>query len=273
MNLARLARVVLWAVVLWLGGGDARAQDGPALSVASGQTLQGAAVADASAAPAIYLTYNLYHADIILPRAALLAEPGLINKAVADSTDAPWILVGWGDHRFGRHSKILVLRLLNGLWALLAPNDHSILRIAGLPDPTAPVEDYGAVREINVSAAGMDRMTRRVDDALRAGPDGGPILADMAARPGESLFDSKETYFLFHQCNHWIGQILRAGGVRTTPVIDAIPLFLLIDLTIHGHAGRLLTMDHVPPLLRADRSKSVGLSTAAPPGPQQDPRQ
>jgi hypothetical protein len=261
MRLARLALAALLApTALWLGAGDAVAQDGPALPIAANNGARDAAVADARTKPAIYITYNLYHTDLIVPRAVLLAEAGPISKAVTDSTDAPWILIGWGDGKFGRHSKIMVLRLLNGAWALLLPSDHSVLRIVGLADPTTPVDDFDAVREINISATGMDRMTGRLDRSLRVSSDGGPLPTHIATASGERFFDSREIYFALHQCNHWVGQVLRAGGVRTIPAVDVLPLFLLVDLRLHGQAGRLLPRVQVPPAPRADSQRTNGVA-------------
>lgn len=247
MTLSRLAlAAVLAPMLFWIGAGDALAQERAAQSIVAGVGPQGAPYPPT----AVYLTYNLYHADLILPRAALLAEPGAISQAVAASTDAPWVLIGWGDRKFGRHSKYAIVRLFNGFLTLLLPYNRSVVRVAGMQSPTVPVEDYVSVREIDISANGMDRMSHRIDRSINVGADGAPIVSHIRTMTGEAFYESKERYGLLHQCNHWIGQILRSGGAHTTPPLDVIPLFLMIDLRLHGHAGRRLPQDHVPPILR-----------------------
>ena len=178
------------------------------------------------------------------------------------------MLVGWGDEKFGRHSNIMVARLLSGAIALLRPGEHSVVRLLGLPTPTTPVEDYGAVRRIELSPDDVARLVQRVNASLKVGPDGGPVLAHVAAVSGETFFESVEFYSWLHQCNHCVGQLLRAGGAHTTPFFDAAPFLILIDLGVHGRAGRLMPRGSGTPLPLADAPAAplalVQATTAAP---------
>jgi hypothetical protein len=184
----------------------------------------------------VFITYNLYHSDIIVSRATLLATGGAIGTAAAESTDAPWILIGWGNHEFGRRPRNMLLRMLNGVRHLLLPAG-SVVRIIGLADPTVIVPEFDAVREIEAPAMDRARLSRRLDSAL--GPPGvvDPVPADVTTRPWERFYVSREPYFLLHQSNNWVGQVLRAAGARTTPALDILPVFLVLDLKLHHQVG------------------------------------
>ena len=254
MKLTRSAMAAVLAAWVLAAGAPTMAQDRSAPPPA----------ADSARAPieppqpaVVYVTYNFYHSDVIVSRAMLLAQPDAISRAVAGATEAPWLLVGWGDDAFGRHSKNKLLRMLKGLEALLLPNGRSAMRIVGLQDPATPVEDYSAVREIPMTAEELAGVRQRLERSLSRADDGGPISTHIVAMSGEHFFESPETYSLFHQCNHWIGEILQAGGAHTTPAFDILPLLLRLDLRLHGHAGRLIAHRPVTPLRLAAAQSPV----------------
>ena len=74
----------------------------------------------------------------------------------------------------------------------------------------------------------------RADRGFRLGPDGQPVISVAAHEAGEQYFQSGEGFGLLHLCNHWVGELLGAAGVPTTPVLDTLPAGLVLDLKLRA---------------------------------------
>ena len=48
------------------------------------------------------------------------------------------------------------------------------------------------------------------------------------------IYRSKEIYHLTHECNHWVSEVLHAGGVRDATLFDVLPQSLDADLKLSG---------------------------------------
>lgn len=197
-------------------------------------------VVTAPAKTAIYLILSTFHTDLVIPRAAFERAPEPIRRAVAAAPKGDWIIVGWGPGWFGRdlHGSPFhrgPVRTISALWALLVPT-HSHVRLTALAAPgVAPGDDFEPARPILVTTAGLDGMIRRINASLVVGPDGGPMRSgEVGVLPGVSLYRSKEIYQLAHECNQWAGEVLRAGGIKTSYLLDLVPGTLNLDLKLHG---------------------------------------
>lgn len=225
--IGRLALLVILAALIQAPGvGAARAQTREAPPVAS-------------EARTIYLVQDAFHTDLVIPRSAFYRAPMPIRRAVARTLAGSWIIVGWGPGWFGRQASGVYhpapMRVLSGMWTTFIPQTHSQLRMAALFTPSAaPGENPETPKPVVISAAGLDNMIRRINASLKIGPDGGPIVDNEdGAAPGVRLYRSRELYHLAHECNQWAGEVLHAGGLETSYILDLLPGSLEFDLRRH----------------------------------------
>jgi hypothetical protein len=181
---------------------------------------------------AIFLVDNGFHSDLAIPRAAILAHGGTLARAVAATTSAPWVLVGWGDARFYEDQSPWQGRIFDGLRALLGGRP-TVVHLEGVGmSPDRAWRD--GVHHIVVSPAGLAALLIRADRAFRLGGDGAPVPVAIAAGSGEGFFESGEDFSLLHLCNHWTAQLLHAAGLPVTPVVDTVPAGLVADLQLRA---------------------------------------
>ena len=179
----------------------------------------------------VYLVDNGYHTDLALPRAALAGHRS--GLAAGQASQRPWVLIGFGDARYFMDSGMSAGRALDGLGALLGMGHQAAIRFDGLPD--APDKVYaGGVRPIRISKAGLAQTILRIDRALSAAADGGPVQIMAPHEPQSAYFRSPERFSLAHLCNHWTGELLSAAGLPTTPVLDTTPATLKLDLDLRA---------------------------------------
>lgn len=167
----------------------------------------------ASPAVTIALLPGPIHYDFLLPltpetrtRFAALAELGV----PIDHPDAAWIVIGWGSEAF--YTTVGTYRDVapKAVWRAVS-GDRSVLR----------VDLYGAVtpearsRTVSFSAAQYASFLDAVAGSLRSGPDGGPVLVQGPASGEPGWFLAARARFdVFRTCNVWVGQMLRAAGLR-----------------------------------------------------------
>ena len=181
---------------------------------------------------AIFLVDNGFHSDLAIPRAAILAHGGPLSRAVAATTSAPWVLVGWGDARFYEDQSPWQGRIFDGLRALLGGRP-TVVHLEGFGmSPDRAWRD--GVHRIVVSPAGLAALLGRADRAFRLGADGMPVPAAITDGSGEGFFESREVFSLVHLCNHWTAELLHAAGLPVTPVLDTLPAGLVADLQLRA---------------------------------------
>ena len=176
----------------------------------------------------VYLVDNGYHANLVLPRARLLAHGGPSARALASVPPGPWIAVGWGDERFFTESGMTLRRALDGLRALFAPNNPAVTMFEPLRASPERLWRTGVVR-VEVSRAGFEAMAARIDASLRLA-DGAPIPGPRGPDPEARFFKSGEHFSVFKLCNHWAAGVLNAGGLPIRPVLDTWGSGLAFDL-------------------------------------------
>jgi uncharacterized protein (TIGR02117 family) len=180
---------------------------------------------------AIWLIDNGFHTDLALPRAAIMAHGGPVAAAAAATSRDDWIMVGWGDARFYEATSPWQGRLVDAGRAALGGRPTTV-HLEGVP--TRPDLAFSSgVHRIVLSSAGLAALMARIDRsfALKAGA---PIMLPVARQPDEAFFASGEGFNLFHVCNDWTSELLAAAGVPTTPVLDAIPAGLWLDLKLRA---------------------------------------
>jgi uncharacterized protein (TIGR02117 family) len=181
---------------------------------------------------AVYVVDNGFHTNIAVPAGAIAARGGALADAAAQTTSAPWVMIGWGDARFYEDQSPWQGRLPDGARALLGgrPTFVHLQGVAVQPD-RAWTE---GVHRLILSRAGLAALLARADRSLKRGRDGAPIMEDVAHPPAEAYFRSVEDFSLIHLCNHWTAELLDAAGAPTTPVLDTIPAGLWLDLKLRA---------------------------------------
>jgi uncharacterized protein (TIGR02117 family) len=160
---------------------------------------------------AVYVVAHDDHTGIALRRADIPA--GLWPES-RDFPQAEFLEVGWGarDYYMGRDQ---------GFWGTLkaALGTQSVLHVVGFRGNPAENFRGSEVIELSVTADGLERMVRAINDAYdRSG-------AAVAAPLGPGLYgDSRfypawQQFNLLNTCNVWTARVLRSGGL---PVEDAI---------------------------------------------------
>ncbi len=165
----------------------------------------------------VYLLDNGFHTDLAVPRAALMDGGGALAEATAGLAPGDWILVGWGDATFYVDQSPIRERLADGARAFFRPGNASVVMLD--PKRNDPARRFRAEdrQALRLSRAGMAALRARVAASLALDAAGRPILA--AARPGDDarFFESRETFWIGHLCNHWTAELLSAAGLPVRP--------------------------------------------------------
>lgn len=165
----------------------------------------------------VYLLDNGFHTDLAVPRAALLEGGGALAEATAGLAPGDWVLVGWGDATFYVDQRPIPGRLADGARAFFRPGNASVVMLE--PEASDPTRRFRPEdrQELRLSSAGMAALRARVQASLATDAAGRPILA--AARPGDDarFFESRDTFWIGHLCNHWTAELLSAAGLPVRP--------------------------------------------------------
>lgn len=205
----------------------------------------------------VYLVMGIAHADLVIPRWAFADAPRRVRTAVANAPPGDWVMMGWGPYWFGRKpSGGIVRSTVVRAWArvvtLTVPQHNSQVRLDIVASLAKASEgNGGVVLPLHMTAAGLASALRRIDATFEVTPEGDPVLADQTdAQPGAILYQSGETYSLAHQCNNWLAEVLRAGGVNVPPLLELAPASLGLGVVTAGKAGKARD-EAAPPAVRA----------------------
>jgi uncharacterized protein (TIGR02117 family) len=183
-------------------------------------------------AQAVWLIDNGFHTDLALPRAAIIAHGGPLAAAAAATSPDDWIMIGWGDARFYEATTPWQGRLGDAARAALGGRPTTV-HLEGVP--TRPDLAWASgVHRIALSSAGLAALLARVDRSLALDKSGAPIPQPVPRQPGEAFFASGEGFDGFHDCNEWTADLLAVAGLPTTPVLDAVPAGLWLDLKLRA---------------------------------------
>jgi len=181
----------------------------------------------------LYLVDNGFHTDLAIPRALLVAHGGPSGAAALATTTDPWVTAGWGDASFYEGQGWSAARIGDGLRALFAPHNRSVVHLQGV-DRRPDLAWRSGVHPIAVSRAGLAAMLRRLDASFAADASGRPVPSPVRRDPNEAFFASRESFSALHLCNHWTAELLAAAGAPTTPVLDTLPAGLWLDLKLRA---------------------------------------
>jgi hypothetical protein len=184
----------------------------------------------------VWVADNGFHSDLVLPTERLRARGGPMAEALKAMPPTPFVAIGWGDAKFFTDSSPAQGRILDGLRALFAPGNPSVVRIDPLNRP--PAEAYReTVLELQLSRAGFERLVRHLDRSFTLTLE--PV-APLPKAPFDSrYFRSREQFSVLHDCNDWTAQMISAAGAPTRPAVDALSAGLDWDLMTEDGAKRL----------------------------------
>ena len=164
---------------------------------------------------AIYLVAHDKHSGIAVRRTDVPA--GLWPES-RDFPRADYLEVGWGDrdYYYGRNQGFT-----DALRAAFAPDNPSVLHVAGVRGPLPKSFPASEIIEVTVPRAGFDRLVRYIHDEYdRAGstvatPLGPGLYGD------SRFYAARETFNLTRTCNVWTARGLRDAGL---PIEDSITM-------------------------------------------------
>lgn len=165
----------------------------------------------------VYLVDNGFHTDWVFPRAAFTTQDGALADAVMEQKAGDWVYVGWGDARFFVEEGPIKARWRDGLRALLARSNPSVLR---LRTGRSPLEVYGEQKRVglNLTPTAYDRLVRHIEAGMVTEPDGAAVLAAHRSGDGTRFYAHREAFWIGHLCNHWSLQGLSAAGQTVWPL-------------------------------------------------------
>lgn len=194
---------------------------------------------------AIFLVDNGFHTDVALPGPELARTGGPTAQAARQLSRRQWVLAGWGDESFYTGTGLSAARVADGLRALFAPGNPSVVHLYGVSRRPDQAFAEGATSRVVLSRAGFERMVGRIDRSF-ALKGGAPVRLPVERGLEEAFFHGVETFSLLRLCNHWTAEVLNAAGLAVTPVLATVPFGLRLDLSVRARlAGR--SLDSVPP--------------------------
>ncbi len=163
----------------------------------------------------IHILDNGFHTDLVLPRDAVEAGRGPLAAAVRRLPPGERVYIGWGDARFFVEEGPVSGRWTDGLRALVARDNPSVVRLYAGGLPTASAQ--APVQGLWLSRAGLQGLVARVDRSLATDAGGAPVLVQVRASDGAWFFASREAFWIGHLCNHWTIEALSAAGITVWP--------------------------------------------------------
>ena len=187
-------------------------------------------VADVGGAPTerIGLARGPIHYDILLPLTPAVRKAfgfSVAQGLPVQHADAEWLVLGWGAAGFyttvGAYSDITP-----GVLGSAVTGDSAVVRL----DVAGDISAVTGIAWLDVSAAQIDALSAVALAALERDAAGAPLAIPPAPWGQTHVFyRAKGRFSLFHTCNAWAGETLRAAGIPFglwTPTPQALSLSL-----------------------------------------------
>lgn len=172
------------------------------------------------------------HYDFLLPinaqsRAAFdFAETGGVP---VNHPDAQWLLVGWGGEAFyttvGSYADLSARAVLKGVFG-----DGSVLRV----DALGQIEQTAGIQTLSITATQYAALLGAITNSVN--PDRAIVRASNTTTRA-AFFQGVDRFHIRHTCNVWVGDMLRAAGVRFG-IWTPTPQSVRLSLWRFGHSGR-----------------------------------
>lgn len=173
--------------------------------------------AESNASPdmTIYLYSNGVHMDVVVPvKTATIdwSQQILFSNTRGGDTTFDYIAFGWGDRGF---------YLETPTWADLKVST-AFKAAFGLSRTAIHATFYHQMHEgsdcipLEISTGQYERLVQFIEGSLQHSDTGAPIVIPTEARYGKSdaFYEAKGRYSLFHTCNTWTNNALKASGQK-----------------------------------------------------------
>ena len=173
----------------------------------------------------IALARGPIHFDILLP----LTEAIRSRFAFAERQGVPvtnpgarFLVVGWGSEGFytttGSYADLTPRKIWNA-----ATGDTATLHL----DVAGDLTRVSDLVWLDISTAQLALLAETIATSLTLDPAGTPIPLAAHYGPTDAFYAANGDFHLFHTCNAWVGETLRAAGIpfgRWTPTPQSITL-------------------------------------------------
>ena len=163
----------------------------------------------------IYLKSNGIHTDLVLPVKAEnknWSEGILYKNTRSGDTTFNYVAFGWGDKGF---------YLETPTWADLKAST-ALKACFGLGTSAIHTTFYHSLAEeercvrLVISKDQYRRLVSYIENSLQTDSSGNPIVIPTEARYNaqDAFYEAKGSYSLFHTCNTWANNALKASGLK-----------------------------------------------------------
>jgi uncharacterized protein (TIGR02117 family) len=194
----------------------------------------------------VFVVSHGYHAGFALPTTQLAEAARRDGHAALLSVTErlggfPFIEIGWGEEQF--YASVPELSSLTprlAVRALFNPHNASVLHVVALPDRPREVFPLADVVRIPLSAEGYARLVGAIEATfVMHGQQASPQILGRGLYRASLFYRANGSFSIFNVCNHWVADMLSAGGLPVTPVLDTIPAGLLLDLKLRAGLDRI----------------------------------
>lgn len=175
----------------------------------------------------IALARGPIHYDLLIPLTTSLRQRfafAFRDGVPVFDPNARYLMVGWGARQFYTTSGSYADVDHAALWRAVS-GDRATLHI----DVAGDVSGVPSLTWLSLSDTQIAALTDKILSDLDLSPVGAPIPLDAHYGLTDAFYAARGDFHLFHTCNAWLGESLRAAGVpfgRWTPTPQAVDLAL-----------------------------------------------
>lgn len=156
-----------------------------------------------------YVIAASWHTEIGL---AVHSIQDSLRAVTLDFPGARYLSFGWGERNFYMARAPTVGDAVSALFA-----GPAVLLVTPLYHPPRDSRASAQVFELDLSTAGLDRLSSYLWAAFEKSADGTLRRLASGPEPGSVFYAATGTYSSSYTCNTWTAEGLRAGGVPVTP--------------------------------------------------------
>ena len=162
----------------------------------------------------IYVYNNHWHTGLVVPTTQL--SPTLKRYLSRFGPDTNYVEIGWGDEGFYRAPKGTVPLASRAMLF----SRGSVLHVAGLTsEPSIHYLDYKLdLYRIRISSEGNARLMRHLERTFATTRTSDVIKLQPGLYGISYFYRARGWYSLFHNCNNWLADGVRATGFPITPI-------------------------------------------------------
>lgn len=164
----------------------------------------------------IYILTNGVHTDIVVPAVSVYEDwTKEIRYSDTRSNDSAnrYLAMGWGDKGF--YLETPTWADLKASVAFKAATGLSTTAIHATYHRSLNLGD--SCRKINISATQYKRLIRYIKNSFQTDPNGHVMNIKTNANYGDTdaFYEAKGSYSMFHTCNTWVNNGLKATGLKS----------------------------------------------------------